>query len=124
MKQAREWVVIVKDRTLVLEKVEAETPLTLEYMQSIVGGYIEIAERFGVGKMTPLEVYCNEEGKLMGLPLNVFRLDGEPLVGTLLIVTDNPSTGDTIPLTLEEAQRVQLLGVGLAAPLLTVKKEG
>jgi hypothetical protein len=122
MKQAREWVVIVKDGTLVLEKVEPETPLTLEYMQSIVGGYIEIAERFEAGD-TPLEVYCNEEGKLMGLPLNVFRLDGEPLVGTLLIVTDNPSTGDTIPLTLEEAQRVQLLGVGLAAPLLTVKKE-
>lgn len=39
--------------------------LSLEFMQSVVGGYIEIAH---IGNNMLL--VCNEEGKLIGLPLN------------------------------------------------------
>ena len=38
---------------------------TLEEMQKIVGGYIEIA--YDDGKT---QIICNEEGKLLGLPNN------------------------------------------------------
>lgn len=37
---------------------------TLEAMQAVVGGYIEVV-RIGV---SPLVIVCNEEGKLLGLP--------------------------------------------------------
>jgi hypothetical protein len=109
----REYAVIVRDGTLELVKVEQ--PITLEYIQGVVGGYIEIAYQ-----RRNLQVYCNEEGKLMGLPLNVMRLDGEPLVGPLIVLAGDDE-GNTLPLTQEEAQSVVLLGVGMLAPLLTIK---
>lgn len=40
--------------------------LSLEFMQSVVGGYVKIAH---IGNNMLL--VCNEEGKLIGLPLNV-----------------------------------------------------
>ena len=67
--------------------------MTLEEMQKAVGGYIEIA--YDDGKT---QIICNEEGKLLGLPLNVeaTRMWGEligtipndVLVGDVLILTD------------------------------------
>ena len=39
---------------------------TLEEMQSIVGGYIQVIYPF----LDPVALVCNEEGKLTGLPLN------------------------------------------------------
>lgn len=39
--------------------------LSLEFMQSVVGGYIEIAH---IGN--DMLLVCNEEGKLIGLPFN------------------------------------------------------
>ena len=39
---------------------------TLESMQKIVGGYIQILYPFD----DPIALVCNEEGKLLGLPLN------------------------------------------------------
>ena len=44
----------------------AEIDGTLESMQKIVGGYIQILYPFD----DPIALVCNEEGKLLGLPLN------------------------------------------------------
>ena len=46
------------------EKVNKE--LTLEFMQDVVGGWIEIVT-FENGNM----LVCNEEGKIYGLPENI-----------------------------------------------------
>lgn len=58
----------------------------LEALQEIVGGYIECAVHFDDGAT----VICNEEGKLMGLPINcVLWRNGFPvdtLNGNLIIV--------------------------------------
>ena len=65
---------------------EAARP-QLEAMQAAVGGYVETAVR---GR--DFVVWCNEEGKLLGLPLNFHRpTDGDGIVGTVLI------TGKLVP---------------------------
>ena len=58
------------------EKVpyEKEIETTLEAMQSIVGGAIQAVYPFE----EPVALICNDEGKLLGLPLNrALRLPGE-----------------------------------------------
>lgn len=59
------------------ELIEVEN--TLEALQKQVGGYIETASF-----MKNTCIICNEEGLLIGLPVNVFL--GYPFRGTLLIV--------------------------------------
>lgn len=58
---------------------------TLESLQNIVGGYIEVVYPFD----DPVGVICNDEGKLIGLPPNrALYHDGEMydiLVGTVII---------------------------------------
>ena len=58
-------------------------PNTLEAMQQMVGGYIEVI---------PLEdvcLVCNEEGKLMGLP-GSRRLGDDIIAGTFFLAGDTP----------------------------------
>ena len=58
-------------------------PNTLEAMQQMVGGYIEVI---------PLDdvcLVCNEEGKLMGLPGNR-RLGNDVIAGTFFLAGDTP----------------------------------
>lgn len=50
----------------------AELNGTLESMQKIVGGYIQILYPFD----DPIALVCNDEGKLLGLPLNRGLRDG------------------------------------------------
>lgn len=111
----RDRAVIVRNGALELVTI-TPADVTLEYMQGIVGGYIEIADQFPAGKVM-IQVWCNEEGKLRNLPLNVLRRDGEPLVGTLLVLAGDHSSGDTLPLTLAEAQRVQLVKLVHVGPI-------
>ena len=62
-------------------------PNTLEAMQQMVGGYIEVI---------PLEdvcLVCNEEGKLMGLP-GSRRLGDDIIAGTFFLAGD---TLDALP---------------------------
>ena len=58
---------------------------TLESMQSIVGGYIEVVYPFD----DPVGIICNDEGKIIGLPLNrALYHDGEiydAIAGTFII---------------------------------------
>lgn len=43
---------------------------TLEQLQAIVGGYIEAVPLFESFGGSPCVAFCNEEGKLIGLPYN------------------------------------------------------
>lgn len=67
---------------------------TLKAFQEAVGGYIETVTL----ERTGLVVIVNEEGKLMGLPLNgmlnIGRLIGDPLAGTVLVVRADPNGED------------------------------
>lgn len=72
-------------------------PNTLEAMQQMVGGYIEVI---------PLEdvcLVCNEEGKLMGLP-GSRRLGDDIIAGTFFLAGDTLD-GHFCSLTQEQADR-------------------
>lgn len=59
---------------------------SLENLQRIVGGYIEIVRLFREEKGHPgVVIVCNEEGLPKGLPYNC-RLAGIPLVGDFVIL--------------------------------------
>ena len=49
----------------IITKIDKGKEPTLKEMQKIVGGYIEIA--YDDGKT---QIICNEEGKMIGLPIN------------------------------------------------------
>ena len=72
----------------------AEMKNTLKAFQKAVGGYIETVTL----EQTGLVVIVNEEGKLMGLPingmLNIGRLIGEPLAGPVMVVRADPDEED------------------------------
>ena len=67
---------------------------TLKAFQEAVGGYIETVTL----ERTGLVVIVNEEGKVMGLPINgmlhIGRLLGEPLAGPVLVVRAVPGGED------------------------------
>lgn len=73
---------------------------TLEDLQSRVGGYIEavpgFSRFFDYDGPTPCVAFCDEEGKIKGLPVNPFATEfwradrpggGDVLVGMVVIVT-------------------------------------
>ena len=77
----------------------------LEPLKKIVGGWIE---HVSIGNS--VHMYCNEEGKLEGLPLNVFAtafvqhklaqvgtslLPGDVLVGNLIFLSSDEDGKDT-----------------------------
>lgn len=73
---------------------------TLESMQKIVGGYIEVLYPFD----DPIALVCNEEGKLLGLPLNRGLRDGcgqlyDAIAGTFFLCGAPPNTDhlDSLP---------------------------
>jgi hypothetical protein len=72
---------------------------TTEQLQKAVGGYIEVVPQFITYDGNPCLVFCNEEGKLHGLPFNPFATKawskaigqdvirlGDLLVGDIAIV--------------------------------------
>ena len=73
---------------------------SLERMQEVVGGLIETAQRYPTErKDIGVDVYCNEEGLMLGLPVEHIRqLDRAPIVGNLVIVGGNDRTGDAVSL--------------------------
>lgn len=77
-------------------------PNTLEAMNEIVGGYIEV---LNIGKSKTgarVAITLNEEGKLQGLPVNRFIVGFDILVGTFFITAYNLE-GDNISLSDQEA---------------------
>lgn len=77
-------------------------------MQKHVDGYIEIAVR-----ARDFVVWCNEEGKLRGMPLNFHRpTDGDGIVGTVVITGGLVSSRDgMIPTSLEDAVAVRVIAL-------------
>lgn len=73
---------------------------SLKAMQSIVGGYIELA-----GSFNGLDIWCNEEGLLIGLEYNLMasrilgampgRTDNPKIVGTVLVTGSPDADGAT-----------------------------
>lgn len=73
---------------------------TLESMQKMVGGYIQVLYPFD----DPIALVCNEEGKLLGLPLNRGLLDGcgqiyDVIAGTFFLcgAPPEPDHLDSLP---------------------------
>lgn len=58
--------------------------ITLEMLQELVGGYIEMAPAPGLTR-NKIGVLVNEEGLLKKLPFNLFW-GGNPIVGTVVFV--------------------------------------
>lgn len=82
-------------------------PHTLEEMQNLVGGYIESIQPFTDEEVA---LISNEEGKLLGLPLNraIFWKDStEPfdiIAGTFFIVGAPPDSEDFVSLPEEKIE--------------------
>ncbi len=89
-------VLIVEPNKLPYEKVIENK---LEEKQKIVGGYIEYVSLDGNALLI-----CNEEGKIYGLQPNRI-LGRDIIVGTFLIVGDNPGTGEDMSLNSIEIDR-------------------
>ena len=76
-------------------------PNTLDAMQRVVGGFLEIIQ------LNDVCLVCNEEGKLMGLEGNR-RVGNDIIAGTFFLAGDT-STGDLCSLTQEQLDRFQKL---------------
>ena len=75
-------------------------PNTLEAQQGLVGGYIEIVRMGNTETGGSVAITLNEEGKLMGLPVNrmiIARNGSDFFVGTFFITAFNMQ-GDNISL--------------------------
>ena len=74
---------------------------TLDELQSIVGGYIEV-----VPLTFDSVIICNEEGKLRDLPFN-FHIPVDYIVGTAIICDDNED-GEfvDVSVTIEEFNKI------------------
>jgi hypothetical protein len=97
-------VVIVEPRKEPYEKmIDGE----LESMQKIVGGYIEFVPFFG-----DLCIFCNEEGKLTGLPPNRPLNSDVILVGTFF-VSKSDAEGESISLTDDDVAFVKKYYAGV-----------
>lgn len=75
---------------------------TLEAMQEVVGGYIEL-----VAMPNKLDFYVNEDGIMQELPFNT-HIRGLPVVGTVFAASRN-SSGDTIGLNQSQIDKVMTL---------------
>jgi len=81
----------------------------LRNLQSIVGGYIEaVSTMYDKAGVAQAIFWCNEEGKLQGMPLNRratalwYTIEGGPtgdyLCGTVILSGGSDPEGDILPL--------------------------
>ena len=75
---------------------------SLEELPAAVGGYIEMVQTNNVGYL-----YCNEEGKLLGLPVN--------MAATTMIEHDDVIRGDVVVMELDEEKEEEDEGMNEAA---------
>jgi hypothetical protein len=84
-------------------------PNTIEAMNELVGGYIELIRIGNTETGGNIAMIMNEEGKLMGLPMNriIFARNGvsDVLVGTFFITAYNMQ-GDHVSLNDAECERL------------------
>lgn len=77
-----------------------DVPNTLEALQSVVDGYIEVVRLF-----TDAVVICNEEGRLRGLPFNCHIL-GISFVGPIMLVGTKGEEFTDFPGDIEETRKM------------------
>lgn len=80
---------------------------TLEQMQAAVGGLITTAFRLDspCRKNVSVDVFCNDEGLCMNLPIDhVIKSNGSPVAGDMIIVAVNENNGETIEATPKEIE--------------------
>lgn len=98
--------VVVKQPYKKAEITEVEN--SLESFQKIVGGHIEFVPSVF---QYPIGIYCNEEGKLEGLPPNIVLPHGDFAAGTIVVISTD-LYGNTIGLTESQAERcAELLNI-------------
>lgn len=103
---------VITERGAVVKEVPADD--SLEAMQKAVGGYIELFLRMESGHRPGVQIdfYCNEEGRLNGLPLNVIVNAGRgylfDIMGPLLIAACNPD-GESIGMSKEELADLKVI---------------
>ena len=88
--------ILTKDTLTIEEGIPS-----LERMQKVVGGYIDTALRVPskTRKGITIDVYCNDEGLLIQLPINFARgTDGSFLAGDMILSASN-AQGETVKAT-------------------------
>ena len=109
------FLVIAEQGSIIKEIDEPHDDIALDVMQRAVGGWIELFLRME-SKSRPgvtLDFYCNEEGRLNGMPLNVMVDAGDgqhvfDIMGPVLITAGDTNTGETLGLTDEEIKAVTI----------------
>lgn len=106
----KKGVVITTDNQVY--ETEFQEPL-FQGAKKILGGYMEHVNPGGLKR--PYCLLCNEEGLLMGLPINaygsfLYRTDihGSPIVGNIIIMKDGYEDGepDIVGLSDEESAEI------------------
>lgn len=77
---------------------------TLKSFQEIVGGYIECIPFPGIEE---LDIFLNEEGKLIGLNPNIYLREYKDIIVGTFFVVGNDGEGDAISLTEEQIEKVR-----------------
>lgn len=74
----------------------------LEGLQGLVGGYIEKVGSLPFSDELVIDVYCNEEGMMHGLPSNrlvyIPSRGTFPVLGPIVLAGANPQTGENVSL--------------------------
>ena len=109
--------------------VEREIEHSLESLQAIVGGSLQLVPLAGGGRLRGLDVFVNEEGRYLELPFNRV-VGGHVILGPILVSKAN-ARGDQIPLTPDDvASAIAALGaeqvaiVDAEGALLAVRARG
>lgn len=84
---------------------ELEIPDTLEALQEQVGGYIEVAYVSSGIIDADIDMFVNEEGKLLGLEPTIAVMQGNKVVEVIcgpVLFAGHDSEGNTVSLTEEQ----------------------
>lgn len=89
-------------------KIIDQPKITLEDFQKVVGGFIE-----GISISKDITMYCNEEGKLLGLPVNnlatyfvkTLRTFNDFICGNVIFSKINKE-GEEISLSLDDVNNI------------------
>lgn len=73
---------------------------TLEAMQGVVGGLIEM-----VPLAPHIDIVCNEEGKLLSLPLNRMHPQGHDVICGDMFISRSNAEGETVSLTKKDIEK-------------------